>query len=215
VEQPTRGFVLSLDELADLQELADDEGLPIHMDGARIFNASVAMGVPVDHLASFATTVMFCLSKGLAAPFGSVLTGPANLIERARMYRQMLGGGMRQAGVMAAAGLYALEHNIDRLAIDHENAKRLAAGLGRLPGVAVDRDHVQTNIFFVELNDLGTSAAQLATSLRESGVLVNPPGKRPNALRFVTHLGIESTDIDQAIDVAARSLAVGQAQTAR
>ena len=209
VEQPTRGHVVSLADLAALRKLADANGVPIHMDGARIFHAAVALGVPAQTIATFADSVMICVSKGLAAPVGSLLLGPQRLVDRARQYRQMLGGGMRQAGIVAAGGLYALEHNIPRLADDHANARTLAEGLSSLPGIVVDRPDVETNIFYagVERDDL--DVATFARRLVEEGVLVNPPSRGRKVVRFVTHFGIENDDIDAALERAARAATPG------
>jgi threonine aldolase len=204
VEQPTRGFVVPLDHLGALGRLAAEHDLPIHMDGARIFNAATALGVPAAAIAAHVTTLMFCVSKGLAAPVGSVLLGPRAFIERARHFRQMLGGGMRQAGIIAAAGLYALEHNVARLADDHANALRLGTGLARLPGLRLDRDQIETNIFYVEVERSGETAAAFADRLAEAGVRVNRPGRGRHTIRFVTHDGIEAADIDEALARAAR-----------
>jgi threonine aldolase len=206
VEQPTRGYVVALEQLAGLRALADEHKLPIHMDGARIFNAAVALGVTAAEIAGYVDTVMFCVSKGLAAPVGSLLAGPAPFIEAARLHRQMLGGGMRQAGIVAAAGVYALQHNVDRLAEDHENAHRLAGALAELPGVTISPWPVETNIFFAEVARDDLTAQELAQALRARGVLVNVPGAGRRSVRFVTHYGIESADVDAAVRVATEIL---------
>lgn len=207
IEQPTRGYLVELGDLAALRALADDRGLPIHYDGARIFNAAVALGLPAHVVAEHADTVMVCVSKGLAAPVGSLLIGPADFIEHARLRRQMLGGGMRQAGIVAAAGLYALENNIDRLADDHANAARLAEGLAAIPGLRLDRDLVETNIFYVEVVRPGLSVQDFAAGLRERGILVNSPPAGRRTVRFVTHYGIDRGDIEAAIVAAADMMA--------
>jgi threonine aldolase len=200
VEQPTRGFVIDLEDLASLRRLADKHGLPIHFDGARIFNAAIALGVHAREIAAYADTVMFCVSKGLAAPVGSLVVGPAAFIERARTNRQMLGGGMRQAGIVAAGGLYALRHNVARLADDHANARRLADGLRSIPGIKVDRESVATNIFYADILRDDMTASEFVDRLREHGVLINRPSAGRRTVRFVTHFGIETDDIDAAID---------------
>lgn len=207
VEQPTRGHLVPLDDLAALRDLADEKGVPIHMDGARIFNAAVALDVPASVVAGYADSVMFCVSKGLAAPIGSLLVGRAGFIERARQVRQMLGGGLRQAGIVAAGGLYALEHHVARLADDHANARLLAEGLAALPGVVIDRPTVETNIFYVSLARDDLDIATFAARLADEGVLVNPPSRGRHTVRFVTHLGIESDDIRTALERAARVVA--------
>jgi threonine aldolase len=208
VEQPTRGFVISLEDLVSLRQVADKHGLPIHFDGARIFNAAVALGVQARDIASFADTVMFCVSKGLAAPVGSLIVGSAAFIERARVNRQMLGGGMRQAGIVAAGGIYALHHNVARLADDHANARRLADGLRSIPGIKVDREGVETNIFYADILRDDMTALEFVERLRGHGVLINRPAGGRRTVRFVTHYGIEVDDIETAID-AIRSATEG------
>ncbi len=203
VEQPTRGYVVSLDQLVGLRQLADAHKLPVHMDGARIFHAAIALGRPAAQIAGHADTVMFCVSKGLGAPVGSLLAGPADFVVRARQNRQMIGGGLRQAGIIAAGGLYALRHNIERLAEDHENARRLAHGLAALPGLRLDRDVVEMNMFYVEVDRPGLTVQDFASALCDQGVLVNVPAPGRRTVRFVTHLGIERGDVDRALRVAA------------
>jgi threonine aldolase len=171
------------------------------MDGARIFNAALALGIPAREIAAYADSVMFCISKGLGAPAGSLLVGSSLFIDRARLFRQMLGGGMRQSGILAAAGLFALDNNVDRLAVDHANARRLAAGLSTLSGIAIDRDHVETNIFFIDVGDI-IGASEFVARLHERGVRVNPPTVG-SVVRFVTHLGVDTAQIDAAIEAVA------------
>jgi len=196
VEQPNRGWVMPLDHLASLSGLARQRGVPVHMDGARLFNAAVALAVPARTIANHADSVMFCVSKGLAAPVGSVLVGTAPFIEAARRARKVLGGGMRQAGVLAAAGLFALAHTVDRIADDHALALRLAEGLQRL-GWWLDRETVQTNIFFARPPDHVDTAAMM-TALEAAGLrLASPYADR--SMRLVTHYGITSEDIDRAL----------------
>ena len=189
------GAAFSAGELQPLADVAAAHGMAVHMDGARIFNASVALGVPPAELASVADSVTFCLSKGLSCPVGSVVVGSADFVARARRVRKMAGGGMRQAGIIAAAGLVALESMVERLAEDHANAQRLARGLAGLPGLTLDPADVETNICYVELADEGGS--ELAGALKERGVLANG---RHNWVRFVTHYGITSEDVDEALD---------------
>src|SRR5262249_54646043 len=150
-----------------------DAGLPVHLDGARVFNASVALGIPVDKLTAKADTVMFCLSKGLGAPVGSLLVGRGDPIDRGRIYRKALGGGMRQAGILAAAGLIALEQGPAKLKTDHTNAKFLAEGLARIPGFNIDPAKVQTNIVICDISGTGMSSAELSKRLHQQGVLAN------------------------------------------
>jgi threonine aldolase len=202
VEQPTRGHVVPVTELAGLRSIADAAGLPIHMDGARIFNAAVALGVPAAAIAAQADSVMFCFSKGLGAPVGSMLVGAARFIERARRNRQMLGGGLRQAGILAAGALFALSNNVDRLSDDHARARDLADGLQALPGLRLDRPIVETNIFMIQSERRDLPVQELAAGLRARGVLVNVPGPGRATLRLVTHLGIDANDVQSALDVA-------------
>tara|TARA_B100000029_G_scaffold136742_1_gene131449 strand:- start:284 stop:1354 length:1071 start_codon:yes stop_codon:yes gene_type:complete len=197
------GAAFSRKEMQPLADVAHSRSVAVHIDGARILNASVALGVPANELASVADSITFCLSKGLAAPVGSVVVGDENFIKRARIIRKMLGGGMRQAGVLAAAGLVALETMVDRLADDHSNARRLADGLSALPGFHLDPATIETNIVYVELDD--GNGPLFASKLRDLGVLANG---RFNWVRFVTHYGINPEDVDEAlsiIETAARS----------
>src|SRR5262249_52526643 len=161
------GVLWPLEALRAVREVADEHGLAVHMDGARIFNAAVAQGAAPDEIAAVADTVTFCVSKGLGAPVGSVLCGSAEGIDRARRWRKAVGGGWREAGVLAAAGLWALDHMVDRLVDDHANARTLAEGLAELPGVRIDLTRVQTNIVRFELT--GTSASDFLAGCRERG----------------------------------------------
>ncbi|MFN8634121.1 MAG: low-specificity L-threonine aldolase [Chloroflexota bacterium] len=206
VEQPCNGWVMPLDELKAISELAHNHGIPVHMDGARIFNAAVALGVEAREIAQYADSVTFCVSKGLAAPVGSVLCGSKEFYARAYRGRKIIGGAMRQAGIIAAGGLYALNHNIERLADDHRNAQRLAAGLKRLPGISVDRDEVQMNMFFIRLSAPAPSAKELSAQLRTKDILCGAAKDGSPVMRLVTHYGIEQADIDRAIDAFAVAL---------
>jgi len=178
-----------------------EAGLPVHLDGARIFNASVALGVPVHRLTAKADTVMFCLSKALGAPVGSMLVGRADQIDRGRIYRKALGGGMRQAGILAAAGLIALEQGPAKLATDHANAKLLAQGLAEIPGFKIDPAKVHTNIVICDISGTGRTSADLSRQLRERGVLAN--GVSRQAIRFVTHLDVSREQCAKALEVVA------------
>lgn len=171
----------------------------IHLDGARIWNAAAALGVPVARLAAGVDTVSACFSKGLGAPVGSVLGSSRELSVRIREVRKVLGGGMRQAGILAAAGLYALEHNRERLVEDHENARRLAEGLAAVPGVRVDPKAVDTNIVLAEVSQ---GADAFLAALRTEGVLATRMG--PNGVRFVTHLDVSAADMETVILAAER-----------
>ncbi|MGB9757556.1 MAG: low-specificity L-threonine aldolase [Candidatus Bipolaricaulaceae bacterium] len=194
------GRIWPLSIAREILEVAHAHGIPVHLDGARIFNASVATGIPVSELVWGFDSLMFCLSKGLGAPVGSVLCGSREFIAEARRVRKALGGGMRQAGILAAAGLYALEHHIERLAEDHENAKILAQGLAEIPCLSVTPP--ETNIVLVEILR-GPTALELAERLKKRGVLVAPAGAGTEArkLRLVTHLDVPREDILRTIDL--------------
>ena len=198
------GAAYSVEEMRPLAEAARAHGMAVHIDGARIWNASVALGVPPSELASVADSSTFCLSKGLSAPVGSVVTGSADFIARARRVRKMAGGGLRQAGVLAAAGLVALETMVDRLAEDHANAKRLAEGLAAIPGFSVDPAAIETNIVYAELED--GDGQGTAARLRERGVLANG---RFNWVRFVPHYGVTAEDVDEALDAVESAAKAG------
>jgi threonine aldolase len=198
------GAVYPLDRVRALGELARRRGLHLYMDGARLWNACAASGLrPADYAAE-ATLASVCLSKGLGAPAGSLVCGPRALVAEGRRLRKRLGGGMRQAGILAAAGLHALDHHLARLPEDHENARRLADGLAALPGATLALP-VETNLVFVAF--AGRSAADLSRRLAAEGVLANPEGSRPDMLRFVTHLDVSRADVDEALRRAARALA--------
>lgn len=187
-------------DLAALQELAGQGGIPVHMDGARLFNAAVAQKIKAWEIAQYADSVQFCLSKGLAAPVGSLLVGKKSFIEKARRNRKLLGGGMRQAGILAAAGIVALETMVERLAEDHANAKFLAEGLANA-GFEVDLPGVQTNIVIIGLAGMKTDAALLSAELKKRGLLANAVGERK--LRLVTHYGVTGEDIVTAVSIMA------------
>ncbi|MDH7600594.1 MAG: GntG family PLP-dependent aldolase [Armatimonadota bacterium] len=191
------GRILPLDLHKRLCAIAHERGLKVHLDGARIFNAQVASGIPASEWAREADSVMFCLSKGLSCPIGSVVVGDAEFIERARRFRKQIGGGMRQAGVIAACGIVALETMIDRLAEDHINAKLLAQGLADIAGLKVDPDKVETNMVYAEHSATGLSTEELLTRLKEQGVLAS--GSPPNRIRFVTHRHIDRSAVEEAI----------------
>jgi threonine aldolase len=198
------GAPLTVDYMAALGRLARSRGLAVHVDGARIFNAAIAVGVDVQALTADADSVTFCLSKGLGAPVGSVLCGRRDFIREARRARKVLGGGMRQAGVIAAAGLVALNEMVDRLAEDHANAAKLAAGLSDLPGIEVDPAPVRTNIVYFHLRRPGLTARQLEQRLDAAGVRVLALG--PDRLRAVTNYHVTGADVETAIGVFAAVL---------
>jgi threonine aldolase len=192
------GVIFPLARMMEIREFASRRGLMVHLDGARIFNAAAASGIDVREYCAACDSVMFCLSKGLGAPIGSMLTGDASFIIRAHRYRKLLGGGMRQVGVIAAAGLYALEHNVKRLAEDHRRARRLAEAVSGIEGISIDRDTVQTNIVVIDLADSGLSVDQATLLLEGEGVLVIPFGR--TTVRAVTHLDIDDEDIEKSVE---------------
>jgi threonine aldolase len=201
------GTCCTPEEIAAVAEIAHGAGVPVHLDGARLFNAAVALRREAREFARPADSVTFCVSKGLAAPVGSVMCGSAEFIARARRVRKMVGGGMRQAGVIAAAGIVALERMVDRLAEDHANARRLAEGLAKLPGLAVDLATVQTNIVIVRVERPGGPAAsaaatgELVAGCAARKVKVHAMG--PAAIRCVTHKDVDADDIRRALEAFA------------
>lgn len=190
------GRVFPLEDQRAIAAVAHDAGLRVHLDGARIFNAAVATGRSAAELAAPFDSVSFCLSKGLGAPVGSLVCGDAEFVRRAHRYRKMFGGGLRQAGVLAAAGLLALEQNVKRLEDDHANARRFAEGLRALPGAELVREP-ETNIVLFRVSDLGSFVA----ATRERGVRINPIG--PGVLRAVFHLDVAAADVERALEVVA------------
>jgi threonine aldolase len=191
------GAVAPVEELRAIRKVAESEGVPVHLDGARIFNASAASGVPVDEYASEADTLMFCVSKGLGAPIGSLLCGPRDLMPEARRLKILFGGAWRQAGIMAAAGLVALEEGPERLPLDHERALRLAEGIAEIAPMAVDPDAVETNMVFADVASLGLDAMEAIGQLGREGLGVTPIG--PGVLRMVTHVDVDDAGIDAAL----------------
>ena len=191
------GVVWPLDTLRAASDAAHEQGLRVHLDGARIFNAAVALGVPVSEIAACADTVTFCLSKGLACPIGSIFCGSAESVEEAVRWRKRLGGGMRQVGVLAAAGLIALDQMVDRLAEDHANARTLAEGLSELPGVRCDLSRVQTNLVYFDLERI--RSAGFVDECAKRGLLSDSTGA--HRMRFVTHYGIDAGDVQSALKI--------------
>lgn len=187
---------------------AHHRGLPVHLDGARIFNASVALGCSVVELTRKFDSVMFCLSKGLGAPVGSMVVGSKEFIEEARLVRKMLGGGMRQAGILAAAGLVALEEGPSRLHIDHENARFLAEGLAEIPGVKIDPAKVATNILFFDVSSSGLTAKEVSNRLAAHRVLANATDA--STIRMVTHFDVDRAGCERALTMLRAVLAVAQ-----
>jgi threonine aldolase len=197
------GAVLPLSYLAQVRRFSDEHGLPLHIDGARLFNAAVALDIPAADIAGYADSVQFCLSKGLSAPVGSMLAGGAGFVARARRVRKMLGGGMRQAGVLAAAGVVALEQMRDRLAIDHANARRLAAALEGVPELELAAP-VQTNIVLLRLRDPRLTWQRVVATARQAGLAIGELGH--GRLRAVTHAGVTGDDMDRAAEILAAVL---------
>ena len=193
------GAVLPLSTINDICQHAHALGLPTHLDGARIFNAALALNTTVAEIARPFDSVMFCLSKGLGAPVGSMIVGTKDFIKEAVSIRKMLGGGMRQVGVLAAAGKIALEESPKLLVEDHANAKRLAEGLAELSGVKIDPERVQTNIAIFDIAATGVSTAQMTAELKARGVLAN--GINAREMRMVTHYDVSRDDIDQTIKI--------------
>jgi threonine aldolase len=200
IEQPSRGFVMPLENMAAVADVGRRHGVPVHMDGARMFNAATYLGFPAAEVVQHADSVMFCVSKGLGAPVGSLLCGNEAFIERARSARKVLGGSMRQAGIIAAGGLFALQHSIERLRDDHHNAQRLAAGLGDQVGLQIDREEVQTNIFFADFPATFLPEADLVAELAKQGIRINAPRGSARTVRFVTHSGVTERDIDVVLE---------------
>lgn len=199
------GAVLDVEYTQQVADLARRRGLILHIDGARIFNAAVALGVAVDRLVAGADSVSFCLSKGLSCPVGSVICGSAEFVAEARRNRKAVGGAMRQVGILAACGIVALNEMVDRLAEDHANARRLAEGLADIPGIEMEPETVQSNIVFFNLRAGGLTADEFTRRSAEAGVKVLPfPGRR---VRAVTHYGIAAEDIDRALLIVQKVLA--------
>jgi threonine aldolase len=190
------GSVMSADETNAIYSEAHKLNLPVHLDGARIFNSAVAQNESVANLTKSVDSVQFCLSKGLGAPIGSMILGTKNFITEARVWRKRFGGGMRQAGILAAAGLIALTESPKRLHIDHENAKRLAEGIANLKGIAIDAEKVVTNIVIFDVSATGKTSAEICNSLKEKDIHASPFGK---AIRMVTHCDVLKQDIETTL----------------
>jgi threonine aldolase len=198
------GTVWPLERLRDVVATARELGLAVHLDGARLANASVASGVPASELGRLFDTVTLCLSKGLGCPLGALIAGSHELMGRARVEKHRFGGAMRQAGVVAAAGLYALEHNVERLADDHERARRLADGW-EAAGVPADPELVETNFVQVDVSALELTSSDAIARLAEAGVGLSAT-VTPGLLRAVTHLDVDDEDVERAIELVPRAL---------
>jgi threonine aldolase len=192
------GTIISPDQIKAVSEVAHSHGLKLYMDGARIFNAAVGLKVDVRKFTEHVDSLMFCLSKSLCCPVGSIVVGTSEFVERARKFRKLLGGGMRQAGIIAAPGIVALEKMVDRLEEDHRNARFLAEGLSGISGIRVDLGRVQTNIVCFDIGDLGVSSELFVSKLNENGILALTMGK--NMVRMVTHRGIKEQHVKLAIE---------------
>ena len=198
------GTIYPLQKIAEITRFARSKGLLVHLDGARLWNASVASGIKPHEYAQWADSVSVCLSKGLGAPIGSLVAGTKPFIERVHRFRKMFGGGMRQVGILAAAGIYALDHHIERLKEDHRNAKRLALGLSEIQGVSIEPEHVETNIVIFDIAERGMTAAQVRDEMKKKGVLIHPFGK--TLVRLVTHLDVSKDNIEVALKAFRRVL---------
>lgn len=199
------GTVITVEDSAKIKRIADQHGIPMHLDGARVFNAAVALGISVSDIADDFDSVQFCLSKGLSAPVGSLLVGSKDFIQEARHYRKMLGGGMRQCGIISAAGMVALTKMVNRLQEDHDNARELGKGLSQLPGFKVDAATIQTNIVRADVADTGFQSGEIVNLLEGSGVRCLSRG--PHVLRFLLHRHISSQDVRDAVRIIERVVA--------
>ena len=199
------GTVMTFERMQEISDRSHAAGFPVHLDGVRIFNAALVLNRDVAEIASLFDSVMFCLSKGLCAPVGSMLVGSKEFIERAVPVRRMLGGGMRQVGVLAAAGLVALEKMTARLAEDHANAQVLARGLAEMGGIKIDPERVQTNIVVFDITGAGRTTAEFSAKLRHRGVLAN--GINPRKMRMVTHKDVSRHDTETALEAIREALA--------
>jgi threonine aldolase len=200
------GRVWPLEEVEAVADTCRELGLRLHLDGARLFNAAVALGIPAAEIARHGDTVTICLSKGLGCPLGALVAGSSALMVRARRFKHLFGGAMRQAGIVAAAGVYALQHNIDRLAEDHARARRLAEGLADA-GLPVDPEDVETNFVQMDVAPLGLTYSDALERLHQAGVGFSGT-VQPTVLRAVTHLDVTDEDIERAIELAPRALGV-------
>ncbi len=196
------GMVVPLDVMKEIHAIGEMHSIPVHLDGARIYNAATYLKVKAEEIARYCDTVNVCLSKGLCAPIGSVLAGSREFIERARKFRKMVGGGMRQVGIVAAAGIVAVEKMSKRLQQDHDNAMLLAKGLNEIEGVSVDLEKVQTNLIMVDFGGTGLNGIQVAKRLKENGILIN--GSTAPVVRFATHYYITESHVNNAVQTINR-----------
>jgi threonine aldolase len=192
------GSIYPLKKMEEIYRLAKSKGLLVHLDGARLWNASVATGIKPHEYAQYADSVSVCISKGLGAPVGSLVAGTKAFIDRVHRFRKMIGGGMRQVGILAAAGIYALDRHVDRLKEDHDNARRLAMGLQEIKGISINPDHVETNIIICGVAKTGMTSPALRDAMKKEGVLMNALGSEQ--IRLVTHLDVSRQGIDKALE---------------
>lgn len=190
------GRLVPVETMAEIRRIADEHGLNVHLDGARVFNAAAALGVDVKEITRYADSVSCCLSKGLCAPVGAIFAGRAATVKRARKCRKLLGGGMRQAGILAAAGILALKEMPKRLSEDHANAKRLAELLSQIDGVSIDKDSVEINMVFFKLDRSAELKAALPEKMKQHGILINP--EELGEFRFVTNNDVSAKDVEFA-----------------
>jgi threonine aldolase len=193
------GTIFPIDEIKRIKELADAENIRVHMDGARIFNAYVETGIPVKEYAQYCDTISFCFSKGLGAPVGSILCGDLETISKAHKYRKIIGGGMRQAGVIAAAALYALEHNVERLKEDHKKAKIFSEEISKLNEIEIDLSTVQTNIIIFRVKRSESEVNSFKSDLKDKGVLISDGSY--GSLRAVFHLDVSNEQVEETIGI--------------
>ena len=191
------GSIFPIEKMAEIYRLSKTRGLLVHLDGARLWNASVATGIKPHEYTQWADSVSVCLSKALGAPIGSLVAGSKLFIDRVHRFRKMFGGGMRQAGIIAAAGIYALDNHLERLKEDHQNATHLAMGLKELKGVSIDPKHVETNIVIFDVAGTAMRGSQLAESMKKEGILIHAIGK--TQIRLVTHLDVTADDIEKTL----------------
>ena len=191
------GSIYPIEKMSQISRFAKSRGLQVHLDGARLWNASVASGIKPQEYAQWADSVSVCLSKGLGAPVGSLVAGSKPFIDQVHRFRKMFGGGMRQVGIIAAAGIYALDHHIERLKEDHQNAKRLALGLKEIKGISIDPEEVETNILIFNVAGTGITPIQIRDEIKKEGVLIHAVGK--TQIRLVTHLDVSKEDIETAL----------------
>lgn len=194
----SNGRVIPLHNMKSISEIAKNSGIPIHLDGARLFNAAASLGVEAPEITQYCDSVMFCLSKGLCAPFGSMLAGSKDFIAKARKKRKLMGGGLRQAGILAAAGLIALEKMRIRLREDHDNARLLGAELAKIPGIEVFTEDIQINMVFFDMSSTGYDSAKLVSDLYNKGIKVN--GAENGLMRFVTNYWVTRDDVQYVAD---------------